>query len=205
MERLQADGLLLLRYGREGRRAPQVFRVGAPLALGHLDRDQAGQGLGLAGSREGRVFAPDGHGRGRDRVPGHAGAGTAEVRLHGLDVVVVAPAPVGGFAVITLGRTRARAGAAVPRVLLAGGGGGGAVAFDALPLAFFAVALRLRLAAVPLRGATAGLPAPRAVADRLPVPGRRRVLRAPVLLFPRFVVERDRSDDTAEFFCHTTR
>ena len=192
--------------GGQRRRAAEVLRIGLPLALGNLDRDEAGEGLALLGAGEGGILGAHGHARRRDGPLGHADARTAQVRLHGLHVVVVPAAAVLGVVALRGPGPCARAVAALARVLRAPTG---PVALDAFALSVLAFAHGRRRLVIALVVATilavalprVRLAAPRAIPDSLVVPLRGRILRAAILL-ALFIAQRDRAHDATQLFCN---
>ena len=73
----------------------QILRIWGPIAFGNFDGDQAGQGLLLSRATESGELAPDGDSGSRNGILGRSGT-RAQIRLHGLDVVVMTAA-IGGM------------------------------------------------------------------------------------------------------------
>lgn len=96
------------------RATSQILRIWTPVPFWHLDRDQARERLLLAGPVECRELAADGNCRCRNGVLRSRGRPGAQVRLHRLNVIVVATFMV--FA-------RGPSSTAISRMLLAGSRG----------------------------------------------------------------------------------
>lgn len=105
----------IVRLGCAGSTIVQVICIGAP-AFWNFYRDQARQCLLLTGPVHGGEFAADGDGRCGDRVL--HGAARAQVRLHGLEVVVMSPSVRRVIGIVVI--TRGTGGTAISGVLLAG-------------------------------------------------------------------------------------
>lgn len=73
----------------------QILRIWGPIAFGHFDGNQASQRLLLSRATERGKFAPDRDSGSGDGILGWSGT-RAQIRLHGLDVVVMAAA-IGGL------------------------------------------------------------------------------------------------------------
>jgi hypothetical protein len=197
---------LLLRRSLRQMHAAKVLRVRIPLAAGHFDGNETRQALGMLRSSQGRIFASDRDLGGWDGILRYAGPRAAQVRFHGLHVVIMPPATLGFRKIALRGReSRPSAAAAYVRKRLRP---------VAVALAVLAIPLRIRIPAVALRLllllllllllVLLLLPSTRLSAPwpGLAVERGRGVVRAALLvLAPGLVVLGDGPNDAAESLC----
>ena len=81
----------ILWHGSTTRGMAQILRIWGPIAFGHFDGNQAGQRLLLSRATERGKFAPDRDSGSGDGILGWSGT-RAQIRFHGLDVVVMTAA-----------------------------------------------------------------------------------------------------------------